>query len=142
MIYRLARRDEILPLRALVLRAGKPIETAQFAEDAHPECFHFGAFSDRGCEACLTIFPAPWQGNPAWQLRGMAVHPEQQGKGVGTTLLELAVDFAIKRGTASQMWCNARKTAVPFYERLGWKTFGETFEVAGIGPHVKMFRGL
>jgi predicted GNAT family N-acyltransferase len=40
------------------------------------------------------------------------------------------------------MWCNARIPAVPFYERLGWKTFGAAFEVAGIGPHVKMFRGL
>jgi GNAT superfamily N-acetyltransferase len=140
MIFRQALRDEILPLRASVLRPGQPMENAVFPEDANAECFHFGAFSESGCVACLTLIFIPWEGQPAWQLRGMAVHPDQQGKSVGKTLLELAVDFAQKRGTASLMWCNAREKAVPFYEKSGWTSSGPYFEIPVIGMHVKMWR--
>lgn len=142
MIYRLALRDEILALRAEVLRPNLPVESAQFAEDACSDCFHFGAFSDMGCQACLSIFPAPWNDLPAWQLRGMAVAAARRGSGVGATLLELAVDFVVKRGGTTLFWCNARISAVGFYEQAGWLTSGEPFEVPAIGPHIRMWRPL
>ena len=36
------------------------------------------------------------------------------------------------------MWCNARKGAVWFYQRLGFVTVSEEFEIAPIGPHYVM----
>ncbi len=140
MIFRQATRDEILPLRAEVLRPGQSKEKAIFPEDTHAECFHFGAFSDKGCVACLTLVFVPWENQPAWQPRGMAVHQEFQGKAIGKTLLELAVDFAQKRATATLMWCNAREKAIPFYEKNGWTASGALFEIPVIGTHVKMWR--
>lgn len=142
MIFRAALPAEILPLRARVLRAGKPVESAVFAEDGLVSTVHFGAFSNSGCEACLTLFPALWKGQPAWQLRGMAVSDERRGTGAGKTLLEFSLDYIRKKEVASIVWCNARQAAAGFYSRQGWQEDGELFEVAGIGPHIKMWRHL
>jgi hypothetical protein len=36
------------------------------------------------------------------------------------------------------VWCNARTPAVGFYEKLGFSTIGEEFELPPIGPHYLM----
>jgi hypothetical protein len=40
------------------------------------------------------------------------------------------------------VWCNARSPARGFYEREGFTIEGDTFEIAGIGPHFLMARAL
>ncbi len=44
---------------------------------------------------------------------------------------------------ASQVWLNARDTAIDFYLRLGYAPFGESFvsELTGI-PHIGMRKAL
>jgi hypothetical protein len=88
-------RDEILPVRHAVLRPNLPIETAMYAEDAHPEVFHLAGRDDRGeVIACVTFFPDPLTiptegggrtpvagGEPAWRFRGMATLPEHRNPG-------------------------------------------------------------
>lgn len=38
------------------------------------------------------------------------------------------------------LWCNARLTAVGFYQRGGFETLGEPWEEPLIGPHVAMWK--
>jgi GNAT superfamily N-acetyltransferase len=63
----------------------------------------------------------------------MAVLPELQGAGIGGELLE-----RLQADLGAALWCNARVKAVPFYQRHRWVPRGAPFEVAGVGPHLRM----
>ncbi|KAI1208119.1 acyl-CoA N-acyltransferase [Annulohypoxylon truncatum] len=59
------------------------------------------------------------------RFRKFATAHRWQGKGAGTALLRRAVDEAASRG-ATSLWCDARASALPFYERFGfWRAEGE-----------------
>lgn len=72
------------------------------------------------------------------QLRGMAVLASHQRHGIGRQLLLHAEQIA--RSNERRLWCKAREIAVPFYERNGWMTTGDYFDIPNIGPHVIMWR--
>jgi predicted GNAT family N-acyltransferase len=129
---------EILPLRHRILRPGLPFETARFDGDDDPGARHYAAVSAGEPVACLSLMPSEWEGQPAWQLRGMATDSGEQGRGLGRTLLELAVAEAASDHPERGFWCNARTSAVGFYEKLGWRVVSEPFDVPTAGPHVKM----
>jgi len=74
--------------------------------------------------------------SPDIQLRGMAVANQWQRHGVGQRIVESAENIAIERG--KNLWCNARFSAIGFYERQGWNQSGEFFEVPMIGKHIVM----
>ncbi len=38
------------------------------------------------------------------------------------------------------VWCNARVPAQALYGRAGFATRGKVFDIAGIGPHIQMWR--
>ncbi|HEY7087354.1 MAG TPA: GNAT family N-acetyltransferase, partial [Tepidisphaeraceae bacterium] len=81
ILIRLARTPEILDLRWRMLRAGLPPDSANFDGDAEPTTHHFVAEQDGKVIGCVTILRRPWEGRPAWQLRGMAVEPFVQSRG-------------------------------------------------------------
>ncbi len=64
----------------------------------------------------------------------------EHNKGLGTSLMENAVEYFKKNGVKS-VALNSQMTAVRFYEKLGFKTVGEEFIEAGI-PHIKMVKSL
>ncbi len=70
------------------------------------------------------------------QLRGMAVVPHLQRRGVGHQIVEASKQIAIERNKT--LWCNARFSAIGFYEREGWVQSGETFDIPILGPHIVM----
>ncbi|TNE73671.1 GNAT family N-acetyltransferase [bacterium] len=141
--FRLATLDEVIPLRHEILRKGRPVETAFFPEDKESETRHFGLFDESGVIACcLTIIPKNYKENDAWQLRGMATRADLQGNGVGSQLVEKAIDFMQEVQSKSIIWCNAREAACRFYEKLGWKIDSEKFDIDPIGPHYKMLKVL
>ena len=140
MVYRIALIDEILPLRAAVLRPGLPLTRAAFDGDTEPTTMHFGAFEVDAVVGCLTMKVAPLDGKPAWQLRGMAVSAEHRGTGVGRSLLDLACVVIQTREYATLVWCNARSSAVAFYQKQGWKIISDEFVIEGVGPHFRMSR--
>jgi predicted GNAT family N-acyltransferase len=159
--------DRILALRHRVLRPGRPAETARFDGDDAPTTRHYGALvADTsapvaGADApvaetcvlesdplpvpgtavsCLTLLASTWNGNDAWQLRGMATDERHRRTGLGSRLLAHALADARGDGPDLPAWCNARIAARGFYERQGWVVVSEPFEIAGIGPHVRMLR--
>ena len=121
-------------LRLRVLRPGFPPEAAIFPGDDDPGTVHLGAFADEGRRRCAGI--ASVYVNDGLQLRGMAVDPEFQGRGVGAALLRRVHQIAQERSLS--LWCNARVSAVGFYRRLGWETEGAEFDIPTVGPHYIM----
>ena len=126
-------------MRHAVLREGLPRETAVFAGDDSADTLHVVAEDSGALVGCATLVASAWQGEPAWQLRGMAVLPSHRRTGVGglmlKQLLRLARDAA---GDVRRMWCNARTPAVGFYERHGWVVASDEFVIETAGPHFKM----
>jgi predicted GNAT family N-acyltransferase len=129
---------EILPLRHRILRAGLPFETACFDGDDDESTRHYAAVSGLEPVCCLSLMPSEWEGRPAWQLRGMATAAAVQGRGLGRRLLERAVTEAWRDEPSRILWCNARTSAIGFYEKLGWRVVSAPFDVPTAGPHVKM----
>jgi predicted GNAT family N-acyltransferase len=66
----------------------------------------------------------------------LAVLKRRRRGGVGRALMERLHAIARAHGTM-KLWCHAQLTAVPFYERLGYRSTGATFDEAGI-DHVRM----
>jgi len=138
IVYRRATVGEILDLRLRVLRAGLPAETAHFDGDEDPSTCHFAAFADGVCIACVSFMLNQWEGRPAWQLRGMAVDPGCQRRGVGRSLLEHSLRQIARVSDVRLMWCNARVPAVGFYQKHGWSAVSDEFDIPTAGPHRKM----
>lgn len=135
--------ETIIPLRHCMLRQGMPVASAHFPGDDEASTLHFAACAQDGAAvSCLTLMAAEWEGEPAWQLRGMATAAEAHGRGVGRLLFLHALSEARQRNPAWPMWCNARTSAVGFYQRVGWEVVSDEFEIPSAGPHVKMtYRG-
>jgi len=74
------------------------------------------------------------------KLRQMAVAAEWQGIGLGRKIVAAAEKMGIGEGYKS-IELNARETAIPFYEQLGYQTEGPTFTEVGI-PHKLMKKQL
>lgn len=120
--------DDVLGVRRAVLRPGFPPGAEAFPEDDLADTMHVAARDDSGAVVGVaTFFPAPYEGRPAYQLRGMAVLTEMQGHGVGARLLEGAVELLRGRGV-SLVWAHGRDSALGFYERQGWQVVGDGYE--------------
>ncbi len=129
----------VLPLRAAILRPGLASAEAVYAVDDDPTTLHLAAIDETGAVVgCSTWFAEPWQGRPAWRLRGMATAPSVRGSGVGGALLRRGLAEA-QAARVDFAWCNARTVALGFYRRYGFETVGEEF-VTAIGiPHYLMW---
>ena len=137
---RQAMLGEIIDLRWAILRQGLPREEAIFAGDEEPSSLHVGAFSNGETVGCATLHRSQHAGLPAFQLRGMAVRPDFQRRGVGARLLKELDRLLAERGDTLRLWCNAREPAVGFYRSMGWIVFSERFHIETAGPHFKMSR--
>jgi GNAT superfamily N-acetyltransferase len=128
---------QMIALRQLLLR--KPLglnfsddELAEEESDILIGCFDEDKLE--GC--CLLTESAP----NVLRLRQMAVLSGLQGKGVGRAILQFAENIARDRGY-KKMVMHARKTAIGFYEKLGYTIMSEEFIEVSI-PHYLMEKDL
>lgn len=142
LAIRKASVAEIIDLRHIVLRAGLPRQEAIFADDESPESRHVLAEVAGRVVGCATLHANAWQGEPAWQLRGMAVADEFRGAGIGQKLLGYLEDWVRSTSATRLWWCNARTPALRFYQRQGWVVMSEVFQIPTAGPHVRMIKRL
>lgn len=126
-------------LRRRVLRQHLPADEVDvdYPADRLPGTFHLGV-RDAGtivAVASFSVEPAPGRASQrsAVRLRGMAVDHSQQHRGLGRSLLEAALD-QLRREAVELCWANARVTALPFYEALGFAAEGDHFTSLGL-PH-------
>lgn len=135
---------ETHPLRARVLRPGRPFNEAQFDCDHLPDCFHLGAFANENVPiGVATLYP---ETSPLWpkvvasfRLRGMAVDPAWRRHHIGRQLLLAAETEVLRRG-GQLLWFNAREAAFPFYRACGYVEHSELFDIPGVGPHKVMMK--
>jgi predicted GNAT family N-acyltransferase len=141
-ITRRAEAREIFDLRHAVLRPGFDAADAAYDEDDAPTTLHFGCFEGERCVACLTLLASELDGEPAFQLRGMATAPDRRASGLGAKLLSFTEQYVRAHTPVRRLWCNARTPAVGFYQRHGWTATSDPFDIPTAGPHVRMSRQL
>ena len=96
-----------------------------------------GAFEEEKMLGCCMLVQ---EAEKHCRLRQMAVINKLQGKGIGRALMIFAENIARDRGY-KKLTMHARKTALGFYERLGYKVTGEEFAELTI-PHYIMEKSL
>ena len=136
--------ETVITLRHQVLRAGLPIEKASFTGDTESTTRHYALlFDDKPRHppiVCVTYMTSSWQGEMAWRLRGMATDPRYQGRGLGSRIVQFAERDLLQDSAIRLFWCDARRGAVCFYQKLGWETVGQEFDIEDAGPHIKMIK--
>jgi len=128
---------QMVKLRDEILR--KPLGLSFTKEELEKEKnnLHIVAYEDErmlGC--CMLLEEDP----ETVRLRQMAVMNDLQGKGIGKALMQFAENLARDRGY-KKITMHARKNALGFYEKMGYKTKGKEFEEITI-PHYVMEKEL
>ena len=126
--------DEAVNLRMEVLR--RPLGLIYTPEQLAAEWdnLHLAAFDNSGrIVGYLNLTP---ENDTIVKMRQVAVAPSEQGKGVGTALVEDA-EIRVVQLNFKEITLHARKTAVPFYLKLGYELLGNEFEEVNL-PHFKM----
>ena len=125
--------QQMVQLRNDILRRPLGLQFTPDELEKEKEEILIGAFEEEkmlGC--CMLIKEAP----NSVRLRQMAVLNNLQGKGIGRALMQFAENIARDRGF-QKITMHARKTAVGFYEKLGYNVCGQEFEEVTI-PHYVM----
>ncbi|MEI3797773.1 MULTISPECIES: 1-(5-phosphoribosyl)-5-[(5-phosphoribosylamino)methylideneamino]imidazole-4-carboxamide isomerase [unclassified Chitinophaga] len=117
--------DDTLQLRRDVLYPNESLDAVKVDHDA--DGLHFGVFDQGQLVTVVSLF----LGRDSAQFRKLATAPAAQGKGFGKAILAHLVDIC-KKEKIKLLWCNARDTAVTFYDRLGYTTKGDYFIKGGI----------
>jgi GNAT superfamily N-acetyltransferase len=128
---------QMIDLRFNLLR--KPLGLIFTPDDLEAEKndILIGVFEDEKLEACCILTEtAP----KTVRLRQMAVAAVLQGKGIGRQLMSFAENIARDRGYR-RLTMHARKTAVGFYEKNGYRICGPEFVEVTI-PHFEMEKEL
>ena len=127
-----------------MLRPGQIINQCNFTGDEEDQTFHLGAFKSGKLISVASFYfekhpvlEEPYQ----FRLRGMATLEEHQNQGLSSALLKTAFPI-IKQNLCPVVWCNARKAAVGFYQKVGFEKTGQEFDIPGIGAHYLMFKSI
>jgi len=128
---------QMVNLRLLLLRKPLGLSFAQEELDKENEDILIGCFEDDKLEGCCLLTKVDAK---TLRLRQMAVVSGLQGKGIGKVLTQFAENIARDRGY-KKIIMHARKTAIGFYEKLGYKKRGDEFKEVTI-PHYIMEKEL
>lgn len=135
--YNSKEYEQMVQLRYNILRKPLDLHFDEKELEKEIEDILIGAFDDDiilGC--CLLTHTNEHE----VRLRQMAVQNNLQGKGVGASMMNFAENISRDKGYEI-ISMHARKTAIGFYKRLGYKIAGEEFNEVSI-PHVKMQKKL
>lgn len=142
-VQRILATDTI-PLRHRVLRPHMTVKDCVYPGDDLPTTFHFGAFSDG---VLATVLSAVLESSPVFKenvqfrFRAMATDPRFHRKGFAKAVV-LASEEEIRNRSGELIWFNAREAAFGFYEKMGYRYYGDFFEMPGIGLHKIMWKRL
>ncbi|MDG1158401.1 MAG: GNAT family N-acetyltransferase [Flavobacteriales bacterium] len=109
--------------------------------DEREDAIHLGAFLDDQLVAVCSLFEmhsSKIEDKKQYRLRAMASLPEVRGSGAGKMIVQEALRLVEAKGM-EVLWCDARKVALGFYEKLGFERIDEWYEVPKIGPHQFMY---
>ena len=129
--------QQMLELRYQVLRKPLGLDFTSEELDRGTNDVLLGCFDDDELQGCCMITD---KGNGVAKLRQMAVRSGLQGTGIGRILLIFAETVARDKGF-KKLIMHARKSAVGFYEKLGYTIQGDEFLEVTI-PHYVMEKDL
>jgi predicted GNAT family N-acyltransferase len=129
--------EEMVKLREEILR--KPLGLSFSTEEleAEKDDLLLAAYEDDQLLGCCMLVQ---EGEDTVRLRQMAVVDDLQGKGIGRVLMQFAENLAHDRGF-KRIKMHARKNAIGFYEKMGYKRIGDEFLEITI-PHYVMEKQL
>ncbi|GAB2666158.1 GNAT family N-acetyltransferase [Flavihumibacter cheonanensis] len=129
--------QQMIKLRDEILRKPLGLSFSQEELMQEKDQILIGAFDDDKMLGCCMLVN---EGDGVVRLRQMAVNNNLQGKGIGRALMNFAENIARDQGF-KRLTMHARKTAVGFYEHLGYQISSEEFEEVTI-PHYIMEKRL
>ena len=132
-----AEYREAVGLREALLRRPLSQPWSERDFDGEEQSFHLGAFRGDRLVGVLILRPRE---DATLQMRQVAVAPDEQRHGVGSTLVRYAEQFAAARGYTAIM-AHARESAEEFYRKLHYRITDHRFQEIGI-PHVLISKEL
>jgi len=113
--------EETVALRDEILR--KPLGLTFTPEQLGAEAsdYHLACYDGDRLLGCLILTPLA---GDALKMRQVAVAGDAQRRGVGRAMVEFSEEFARRNGFR-EIVLNARETAAPFYDALGYDRVGE-----------------
>lgn len=136
--------EETYPIRQIVLRPNRPLETCFFEGDELETTLHFGGFVNQELVGIISLFKnnhSSFQQENQYQIRGMAVLENFRKYGLGKKIVEYSEDY-LKQKNISLIWFNARESAVGFYQKSGYEIIGDSFNIPDVGIHYVMYKTL
>ena len=135
--YNSIEYQEMINLRMEILRKPLGLSFTPETLEKEKDDILIGAFDDEKITACCILTK---KDSTIMQLRQMAVHPKMERNGLGASIVAFAENIARDAGYRILMM-HARKTAMGFYEKQGYKIHGDEFLEVSI-PHYEMRKNL
>ena len=132
-----AEYRQMVKLRDEILRKPLGLGFSPQELEKEKENMLIAAFEDEDILGCCMLVE---ESQLTVRLRQMAVLNDLQGKGIGRALMSFAENLARDRGYKS-ISMHARKNAVGFYEKMGYRVASEEFIEITI-PHFVMEKRL
>src|SRR5690606_16588228 len=135
---------ETYPVRQVILRPGRSLETCFFQGDELETTFHGGLFMEEKLVGIISLFKSNsplFSQESQYQIRGMAVLEDYQKYGFGRQWVTHSEAF-LKNISTKLIWFNAREVAVNFYKKSGYQIMGDVFEIPDVGPHYVMWKAI
>ncbi|MGZ5286104.1 MAG: GNAT family N-acetyltransferase [Flavisolibacter sp.] len=129
--------EQIIRLRNDILRKPLGMNLDKQELEKEKNNLHIAAYEDDQMLGCCMLVE---EGPQTVRLRQMAVINDLQGKGIGRALMQFAENLARDRGYR-RITMHARKNALGFYEKMGYRKIGDEFEEITI-PHYVMEKEL
>jgi GNAT superfamily N-acetyltransferase len=128
---------QMIDLRYEILRKPLHLSFEKHELDKEKNDILIGAFEEEKMLGCCLLTRID---KNCVRLRQMAVQNNLQGKGIGAAMMNFAENVARDAGY-KKMVMHARKTAIGFYEKFGYKVSGGEFIELSI-PHYIMDKKL
>ncbi len=130
--------DECVRLRDQILRQPLGLQFTSQQLQAEYQSIHLACYDQEArLQGCLVLVPLD---KGRIKMRQVAVDEAHQKKGIGTALVKASEAWAQRHGYKI-MELHARKTAIPFYDRLGYSKVGKAFVEVTL-PHRKMEKNM
>ncbi len=122
--------QQTIPLRQSVLWPNKEASFCHVKDDE--DATHYGVFIDNEIVCVASLY----QKNNCIRLRKFATSLSYQRQGIGSVLLQHMIE-QVRAANHECFWCDARETAISFYQHFGLKVEGEIFYKENV-PYYKM----
>ncbi len=122
-----------IQLREKILRLPLGLTLTKEFLEQDKEQYHFALFEN---ERILSSLTYKIMSETSIKMRQVATDKHLQGRGLGKKLVLYSEEYMKKKGY-SHIILHARDSAIIFYDKLNYISFGEEFEEVGL-PHIKM----